>query len=54
MTKSESDSSQADIGIVSALPIELAPFMDRCEKVKHYKGEDLTFRGGRYDGIRVV
>lgn len=54
MTKSESDSSQADIGIVSALPIELAQFMDRCKRVKHYKGEDLTFRGGRYDGIRVV
>lgn len=54
MTKSESDSSRADIGIVSALPIELAQFMDRCERVKHYRGEDLTFRGGRYDGIRVV
>ncbi|MGZ0172600.1 MAG: phosphorylase family protein [Planctomycetales bacterium] len=54
MTSSESDSTQADIGIVSALPIELGQFMDRCERVKHYKGEDLTFRGGRYDGIRVV
>jgi adenosylhomocysteine nucleosidase len=54
MTSSESDSTRADIGIVSALPIELAQFMDRCERVKHYKGEDLTFRGGRYDGIRVV
>ena len=54
MTKSESDSSQADIGIVSALPIELGQLMDRCERVKHYKGEDLTFRGGRYDGIRIV
>jgi len=54
MTSSESDSAHADIGIVSALPIELGQFMDRCERVKHYKGEDLTFKGGRYDGIRVV
>ena len=54
MTSNESDSAQADIGIVSALPIEVGQFMDRCERVKHYKGEDLTFRGGRYDGIRVV
>lgn len=54
MAGSESDSAQADIGIVSALPIELGPFLDRCERVKHYKGENLTFRGGRYDGIRVV
>lgn len=54
MTSSESDNAQADIGIVSALPIELGQFLDRCERVKHYKGGDLTFRGGRYDGIRVV
>jgi len=54
MTSSESNSAKADIGIVSALPIELGQFMDRCERVKHYKGEDLTFKGGRYDDIRVV
>ncbi|NQV27954.1 MAG: 5'-methylthioadenosine nucleosidase [Rhodopirellula sp.] len=54
MTSSEPDSTRADIGIVSALPIELGQFLDRCERVKHYKGGDFTFRGGRYDGIRVV
>ncbi|MDA0806983.1 MAG: 5'-methylthioadenosine nucleosidase [Planctomycetota bacterium] len=54
MTSNETDKTRADIGIVSALPIELGQFMDRCERVKHYKGGDLTFRGGRYDGIRIV
>ncbi len=54
MTSNETDNTRADIGIVSALPIELGQFMDRCERVKHYKGGDLTFRGGRYDGIRIV
>ena len=54
MTNSETDNTRADIGIVSALPIELGQFMDRCERVKHYKGGYFTFRGGRYDGIRIV
>lgn len=54
MTSNETDNTRADIGIVSALPIELGQFMDRCERVKHYKGGDLTFRGGRYDSIRIV
>ena len=49
------DNSHADIGIVTALPIELAAFMDRCERVNKYKGaEDFVFRGGRYDGIRIA
>ena len=46
--------SEADIGIVCALPIELGAFMDRCEKVKKYTGGDFVFRGGFYDGIRVA
>jgi adenosylhomocysteine nucleosidase len=54
MNSSNSDSARADIGIVSALPIELGQFLDRCERIKHYKGNDLVFRGGRYDGIRIV
>lgn len=48
------DLSHADIGIVSALPIELAAFMDRCERVNRYKGGGFVFRGGRYDGIRIA
>ncbi len=46
--------ARADIGIVSALPIELSPFFSRCDKVKKYTGGDFVFRGGFYDGIRVA
>lgn len=48
------DYSHADIGIVSALPIELSAFLARCERPHHYKSGGLVFRGGRYDGIRVA
>ena len=48
------DHAHADIGIVSALPIELASFLDRCERVNRYKGGGFVFRGGRYDGIRIA
>lgn len=48
------DLAHADIGIVCALPMELAAFLDRCEKVRKYTGDDFVFRGGRYDGIRVA
>lgn len=50
----EIDAAQADIGIVCALPMELADFVQRCERVKSYSGRDFTFRGGLYHGIRVV
>jgi len=45
---------RADIGLVCALPIELAEFLSRCSKVKTYTGGNFTFRGGFYDGIRVA
>lgn len=48
------DLAHADIGMVAALPIEVAPFMDRCERVRKYRGNGLTFRGGRYDTIKVA
>jgi adenosylhomocysteine nucleosidase len=48
------DPSHADIGIVCALPIELAAFLDRCDHVRKYSGSNFVFRGGRYDGIRIV
>jgi adenosylhomocysteine nucleosidase len=48
------DAAHADIGIVCALPIEMAGFLARCERVRKYSGSDFTFRGGRYDGIRVA
>lgn len=50
----EPDLAHADIGIVCALPMELATFLNRCEKVRKYTGGAFTFRGGRYDQIRVV
>jgi adenosylhomocysteine nucleosidase len=46
--------AQADIGIISALPIELGAFFDRCERVRRYSGDEFTFKGGRYDKIRVA
>lgn len=48
------DYSHADIGIVTALPIELSAFLHRCERPNRYKSGGLVFRGGRYDGIRVA
>jgi adenosylhomocysteine nucleosidase len=48
------DLAHADIGLVAALPIEISAFMDRCDKVRRYKGNGLTFRGGRYDEIRIA
>ncbi|HLQ46746.1 MAG TPA: hypothetical protein VK137_18525, partial [Planctomycetaceae bacterium] len=48
------DLAHAEVGIVCALPIELGAFLDRCEKVKKYTGGEFVFRGGFYDGIRVV
>jgi adenosylhomocysteine nucleosidase len=48
------DLAHADVGMVSALPMELAPFLDRCDKVRKYSGGDFVFRGGRYDEIRIA
>jgi adenosylhomocysteine nucleosidase len=48
------DKAHADIGIVCALPIELAPFLDRCTRLRTYSGGDFRFRGGLYDGIRIA
>ncbi len=50
----EQDLAHADIGIVSALPIEMGAFLDRCERQRKYSGGEFVFRGGRYDGIRIV
>ncbi len=50
----DDDTSRADIGIVCALPLEAQEFMKRCEKVRSYSGGDFVFKGGRYDGIRIV
>lgn len=50
----DDDGSRADIGIVCALPIEIGEFLGRCERVRSYTGGDFQFRGGLYDGIRIV
>lgn len=50
----EPDLAHADIGIVAALPMELAPFLQRCSRVRKYTGGDFVFRGGRYGEIKIV
>ncbi|MBX3443654.1 MAG: 5'-methylthioadenosine nucleosidase [Planctomyces sp.] len=49
-----SDAAHADVGIVCALPIELAGFLNRCEHVRRYTGGPFVFRGGRLNGVRVA
>ena len=48
------DMAHADIGLVAALNIEMAPFLQRCLTAKKYTGGEFTFRGGRYDEARVA
>lgn len=51
------DAAHADIGIVCALKLELADYLDKCDRVRKYTGGNFTFRGG-FTGpdwdIRVV
>jgi adenosylhomocysteine nucleosidase len=51
------DTAHADIGIVCALKLELAEYLDLCDRVRKYSGGNFTFRGG-FTGpdwdIRVV
>jgi hypothetical protein len=48
------DAAHADVGIVCALAREMAPLLERCEKVRKYTGGSFTFRGGRYDQVRLA
>jgi len=48
------DKAHADIGLVCALAIETSPLLERCARVKKYTGGKFTFRGGRYDAIRLA
>ncbi len=52
--QSTADAAHADIGLVCALAIEINPLMDRCSRVRKYTGGKFTFRGGRYDDIRLA
>jgi adenosylhomocysteine nucleosidase len=48
------DASRADVGIVCALPLEIAPFLSGCLSVRKYSGGRFVFRGGRFDEIKVA
>lgn len=48
------DKSRADIGIVCALRIELAPLLSRCLTLNKYSGGDFVFRGGHYEEARIA
>lgn len=45
-TSAAGDAAHADIGIVCALKLELAEYLDSCDRVRKYTGGDFTFRGG--------
>jgi len=53
-TENAPDYAHAEIGFVCALPMELAPLLDRCERVRKYTGGPFVFKGGRYHGARIV
>jgi len=46
--------AHADLGFVCAVPMELAAFLGRCERQRSYSDRGFTFRGGIYDGVRIV
>ncbi|HEY0983419.1 phosphorylase family protein [Schlesneria sp.] len=50
----KTNSTQAEIGLVCALPMELSDFFSRCSKVKTYTGGKFTFRGGFYKETRIA
>lgn len=41
------------IGVVCALHLEVAPFLERCQQLKVESGNGLTFRGCRLHGMRI-
>lgn len=49
-----SDLAHADVALVCALHMEIAPLLDRCEKPRKYVGGKFTYRGGRYRHIRLA
>jgi adenosylhomocysteine nucleosidase len=40
------DAAHSDIGIVCALKLELAEYLEKCDRVRKYAGGEFTFRGG--------
>jgi adenosylhomocysteine nucleosidase len=48
------DFTHAEIGIVHATAMEVAPFLDRCDRVRKYTGGNFTFRGGFFGEVRIA
>ncbi|HEY3968179.1 MAG TPA: 5'-methylthioadenosine nucleosidase [Planctomycetaceae bacterium] len=48
------DFTHADVGVVHATAMEVASFLERCDRVRKYSGGDLVFRGGLLGKIRVA
>lgn len=49
------DLAHADVGIVTALPMELNPFLGLCERRRSYTGGKFKYVGGIYkDKVKVV
>lgn len=48
------DNAHADIGLVCSLAIELRPLLEKCGHVRKYTGGKFTFRGGKYDGVKLA
>lgn len=46
--------AQADVGIVAALGMEVAPFVGRCLPVQHYVGERFRIQGLLLHDIRLA
>jgi adenosylhomocysteine nucleosidase len=54
MSDDAPDTVHADIGIVYATGIEIAPLLDRCDRIRKYLGGKFTFRGARLGEIRIA
>lgn len=46
--------AQADIGLVAALSLEIAPFVGRCLPVQHYQGDKYRIQGLLLHDLRLA
>lgn len=46
--------AKADVGLVAALGMEVAPFVGRCLPVQHYKGDRFQIRGLLLHDLRLA
>lgn len=46
--------ARAQIGLVAALHMEVAPFLERCLPLRRYSGGEFVFRGVMYDDTRIA